>query len=263
MPISARKFGCEFEFSTELDECRDVFTTTIGKHDLYFVDQYHSSVNNKKWHLKRDNTTESELATPVSTIGDLTEICGVIRKAADKLRVTSHDGFHVHVASGDVDERALVAAWLAMEDEVVSMFPRTRRANENCIRFLARRYGAYNVTDVKLPLPRTRTIAEVLEPSMTLARDHHAALSTKRRKSIGTVEFRIAEGTLDHEFVRAWTRFCLLFVEYAKRQESRYDLLVSRPNGMTFEGMIKELHVTPSDEDVLWDRRMKFSPGRS
>jgi len=241
--MKARAYGCEFEFSTEWDEAEPVIRGAIGARKLVVEERRCRSINNYKWHMKKDGTTEYELASPVSRDGDLARICSIIGRLSRKLKVTRVDGFHVHVQARDVDKRVLVAAWLRLESAMTRIVPRWRRSAGFCFAV-----GT-----------KWNPVADELKGAMEQASDHHAACSTKYYDELGTVEFRLCEGTTSPKVVRAWTRLCLAFVEYAKRCDV-VSLLCGKCGDMTFDDMVLEMDPDLDEEDVgvLRSRRNKF-----
>lgn len=82
---STHRFGCEFEFSTEWNKMAKLIPEAVHKYskDKIYIPKgnqrkLYDSYNNKKWHLKVDGSTETEVNTPVSTLRDLPKICRVI-----------------------------------------------------------------------------------------------------------------------------------------------------------------------------------------
>jgi len=223
----ARRFGCEFEFSSDWDAVEAAVRAAIPRRDLYVSKSHHDSNNNRKWHLKTDATTTAELATPVCSLKDLPRVrrvIGSLRRAG--VRTTKEDGFHVHVNIADVDRKKLVAAWLRAERAILSLVPRHRRTNGYCYK-----------------LSRGSPPERLFDADRT-AEDHHAIISFSRFGDIGTVEIRPAEGTTDAEFAGHWVRLCVGLVEYAKRADP-YDILLGKPPSMSLDELMDELRRPP------------------
>jgi hypothetical protein len=183
------------EVSSNWEDTASAIREIIPRRDLFLSESYHKSNNNTKWHVKTDSTTGAEITTPVSKMQDLGNICRVARLASDKLKITRRDGFHVHVFCGDTDPRKVLLYWSKVENLVLSIFPKHRRKNQYC----------------------PPIVGKTLADTVLNAENHWAIVSTDRFKKIKTIEFRIAEGTLDPNFIKHWVRFCVYFVDWAVR----------------------------------------------
>ena len=196
-----RPFGCEFEFSTEWDEAVPIIKSVIPKRNLRVERDYVKTENNRTWwHLKTDGSTDIELATPISKLSDLPNICRIIMKLSRDLKVTSNDGFHVHVSAKDVDVRLLMIYWSRCENAIFSLVNKQRFINDLCKKIAS-------------------SFKKGMSELMKVADDHHSALSCCYYEDRKTVEFRVAEGTRDWEFIEAWVHFCVAFVDYCKKAD--------------------------------------------
>lgn len=245
-----RLFGCEFEFSSDWDDAEPVVKEAIqsvyGSHKLTIRKDWMRSYNNRSWHLKEDASTTGEIATPVSKGKDLDRICRVV-ELIDKggIKTSLSDGFHVHVQASDVDPRYVVAAWARIEKPMLSIFPKHRRRNDYC---------------EAISRPNRPGFSRRKRPEfcsmMEIAREHHSSISLSRRKRRGTVEFRLAEGTFDPDFVWHWVTFCLRFIEKA-RSNDPYELLMDKEPNPSLRQVLNEMGLSSSFR-AFEDRRRRF-----
>ena len=207
-----RKFGCEFEFSTHFDEVAKILPQIIRSvyhKPLYYIkkDNY-NSINNTKWNLKMDASTECELNTPVSHISDLPNIEKVLKKLkAKNLSITQNDGMHIHIQANDIDYDKIVSAWIKMEKIIINCFPKHRRNNITYCERLT-------------PLKKNVKISDYYLDSRSKASAHHCCISGSSIKMRKTVEFRLCESTLDFNIVKNWILFYMYFLEYAKENDA-------------------------------------------
>jgi hypothetical protein len=244
-----RKFGCEFEFSTPLDSVIKKLKDFFPKNKADSTNRWHKSINNKKWHIKFDGSTESEITTPVSTLNDLNDICNFLDYTkTKKFRVTKKDGLHIHIQATGVSVRRLVAAWLLVEVLFFDLVPRYRRTREHCSPVWLEIKHEYSNNSKK--------IEEVIDDALLVCNNHHVAFSTERFDGkTHTVEIRIAEGSNDSKFVKAWILLCLAFVEWSKRKKYKELVEFSR---LSFNKMVEELQLQPDTISILRKRYKKF-----
>lgn len=208
--VMDREFGCEIEMSTPFDEVKSILENIINnkhKHEKLMSRKayYDSTCNYGKWHLKTDTTTETELCTPISTFSDMKDIMKVVRKTKSSgVKITKNDSLHVHVQANDVDPRNVLAAWLLHERTIKDCFPSHRRKNDYSSQLIKCRR-------------RDKNIANFLMEAIIESEDHYCIISFHHYECRKTIEFRISEGTLDPEHIRNWVKFCLVFVETAKK----------------------------------------------
>lgn len=237
----SRSFGCEFEFSSPWDEVEAAVKKAIPPRRLTTEQSHHSSVNNKRWDLKTDCTTSAELATPVSTLKNLPEICKIAQKLRDSgIKVSRADAFHVHVATGKANVKALVALWARCEDALFCIVPKYRRGSTYCERIA----GKISLSEC-----------------ISLAESHHASFSISSHDETG-VEFRIWEGTLDPKAIGAWVRFCLKFVAYVAKEDP-VDIVVEYPSKVSLSEICDKIGLAGEDRDFLEERKgQKFPNAR-
>lgn len=229
-----RHFGCELEFSSNKIEVMELLAKAL-KNKLRRLDvrDYH------KWQVKDDASTIGEIVTPISTMKTLPKILEVCKLLRNKgIKVTRDDGFHVHVEIKKSEIPKVVGLWLRCERDMEFVFPKYRRNNYYCKR-LSKQKKYPPVMDLVDSLEKTE--------------EHHAVLSTYR-DDIGTIEFRLAEGTLDPNFVRAWITFCVKFVEYASKQDT-FKIIFSKPYVLTLKKIMKMIGLPAKDRKILLRRK--------
>lgn len=254
-----RNFGCEFEFSTEFDDFKKIaskaITEVYGKNRLRAQRTWYKSSNNFiQWHLKIDNTTLSELCTPVSNYSMLKKIRSVLTKIGKNknVKITKNDSFHVHMDVRDISKENILILWLKYEKLICALFPSHRR-NRN----------SYCERSVNHHLKTSRQVSEYFKDALEKTLDHHSAISfyfykknnkNKRRKCRNTVEFRLGEGTTDSSFIRNWVVLLLHFLECCKKMKSPIESICDTTvecNENGIETLITELNIR--DEKLkLW-----------
>jgi hypothetical protein len=230
--IIDREFGCEIEISTPFEDSKEILKPIIekeyGERTLQAIQNYYDSTNNyKKWHLKIDTTTEAELCTPISKFNQLKHIKKVVEKARKEgIEITKRDSLHVHVQANDVDPRNVLAAWLLFESTIKDCFPSHRHKNDYSSQLIkCRRKG--------------KNIANFLMRAIIESEDHHCIISFHHYEDRKTIEFRISEGTLSGDHIRNWVKFCLCFVNAAKK----IDPVIT---------ICKEINSTNIDDLIEW-----------
>lgn len=229
------KFGCEFEFSTDIEIVANIVKEVLGN-ELTHRNEYFKSKNNRKWHLKTDSSTCCELCTPVSSYDDMEYICSVIQHISrSKIKTTKNDSMHVHVRTNKVSKENLITAWIMIEKTLIKCFPKHRR----------QKYGYYsknNYCGMLINHTAKKNIASLLNSAMKISDDHHSVFSSKYYESRGTVEFRISEGTTKIKHVKNWVKFCLQFINFAK-DINPYESLTSIPYKMNIEELISVMNI--------------------
>ena len=240
MDKNNRRFGIELEFGNEWKEIKEI-TSKIIK-EVYGVRMYYarnesfkSTSRTNKWHIKTDFSASTEITTPISIRENLTKIYKVIAFLRDNgAFVTKDCGFHVHVDISDVDRYLLMAGWLASEKAIFSCFPKTRKNNDYCEKILnSRSAKSY--------------IARILKEKTEMAISNNA-ISFEYYDERKTMEFRIAEGTTDPEFVRCWVNFILYWVDFIKTQNPCL-ITCDRCNIFSFDYLIEEMKI--QDETII------------
>lgn len=235
----SRRFGCELEFSSSRQQVQSILEKTL-KNKL----QPPTNLQNyKRWQVKRDNSTSGEVISPICTkdkIDQIMSICNVLDE--NDIEITENDGFHVHVSIKKKEIIKVLALWLICEKDIFKAFPKHRRDNMYCKKLL------------RLKKEDSAPVL-FLKKSMKRAYDHYAVISTFR-DDINTVEFRIAEGTLNANFVRAWINFCVSFVDFASKIDPLFFL--EDPYHLTMGKVISMIKLNKRDAKILMCRRRKF-----
>jgi hypothetical protein len=206
MGIYNRRFGCEFEFSSDFEHVADVASSVIksvyGSKQIYIKKGHYKSNNNKVWHLKTDATTSCELTTPASLYADIPKLTKVLNTLKDNISITRKDSTHIHIQAKDIPKTHIIAAWIQIEPIIKQCVPYYRKYNEYC-RFLSRDHKSI--------------LATHFLGALEAAENHYAAISLYNYHTYGTVEFRLCEGTLDYKKVINLIKFYTLFVNYAQK----------------------------------------------
>lgn len=229
-----RHFGCELEFSSDKFTVIEMLSEFL-KADL----QRLGPRDYKKWQIKDDHSTVGEVISPAYTMKKLDkiiEVCSFLKK--NKIKTTQKDGFHVHIQIKKKEIPNIVALWLRCEKDMENYFPKCRRNNQYCKRLRGRN---------KVPP------IMFLRKSLKKVEDHHYAVSAYR-DDIGTIEFRMAEGTFDGEFVSSWIRFCFAFVEYAAKTDSA-DIFFSEPYEIKIPELFRMIKLKKKDRTLILRRR--------
>jgi len=269
MFIQDRNFGCEFEFSTIYHDflpiVKPIIKEIYGEGCLKYSEKWYESTNNfNQWHLKIDNSTESELCTPVSKLKDIDNITSVLEKTGENknIKITKNDSFHVHVDVKDIEREAILVLWMRYEKVIFSLFPSHRR-NHN-------RYCEKSIHKEKT----NKNISEYLQEAIENTKDHHSAISFYfyKHKEINalsskrnTVEFRLGEGTTNSVFIKNWVIFLLFFIDSCKNLEIKdvVDIMCDKRfdnSDDSFNIMMKEIQIRDKElKKWILSRRKEMS----
>lgn len=211
--LKSRTFGIEMETSTDFKEAKKIIIplfSAAGRRNQ--ITRCHNISNastdiskGKKWQIKIDSSTETEITTPklsFSNDNDIKFLRSILNKVKRKFKVTKNDGLHVHVERRDINDEDLLIAWLLIEKSVCGMFPNNRLSGDYCIPYLKYK--------------RRRKIKNLLELADSDKYDHYTCMAFT---SIGTVEFRFHEGTFDYYEIMNWVKFCLYFVQFVREND--------------------------------------------
>jgi len=242
MNILDRPFGCEIEISTDFDDAKPILKKILDqiykKPMLYAKrDVFDSCIKTNKWHLKIDNSTMSEICTPISTFKDISKICKVAKKMKqNKIKITHDDSFHIHVHSPDVNPRNVLICWLQYESVIKDCFPERRRT------------GDYSMELIPYTGKRKKNISEFLIKAIDESENHHSIISFSHYEQRKTIEFRISEGTLNPEHIRNWVKFCIYFIQHSKKIDPLL-IVCDNVNDKTLYEMIDEFNI--KDKQVI------------
>jgi len=244
-----RKFGCEFEFSSSINELGEkVIEATrkiYGRKKVHISYKHHRSLNNKNWHVKADSTTLSELASPVSKYKDLSKICNLIEiLKKNNIEITNQDSFHIHMQVSDCSTDRIITAWLQIAPIIRQCYPKYRRNSEYCKNLSSN--------------TKTGTIARIFPWAIEQAEDHHSELSSEKFDINKTVEFRLGEATFDKKTITTFIKFFMLFLDYAKNMEMAKVLCDKNARCKSLKDVIKLLNIKSKIRDFLFSRIEKF-----
>jgi len=168
---------------------------------------------------------------------EITEICDALKKA--NAIVTKRCGLHVHLDARDMtyyDLRKILQVYWAVEDDMFSMLPASRRDNRYCLR-VKRDQGWSDVIHKKLsnkmwreamtekmysfkhdPMnkrPQNGFRKRKYEQARYYALNLHSWFYRK------TIEFRHHHGTADKTKIINWARICESVVDFAMKHSER------------------------------------------
>jgi len=230
-------FGCEFEFSEPIHEVaaciEDVVVDEYGYDNIKTTAYEKVSGNYSHWIVKPDSTTESELNTPISNISDIPKIKKVIKVLHDKKFITKRcDAFHVHTCCAGYNPLNLLTLWIAIEPAMARCFPVYRRNHDYA-------YAFYSMIKQNKRM-RSQKLTDIIVKDSVLKRfyDHYGSISYSEgvpSRTNSTVEFRIAEGNTDVEFVENWINICLHMASMALYEQEYINHISERK----FKAIIK------------------------
>lgn len=236
-----RKFGCEFEFSTEFYDAEPIVRKAIN--EVYGIGNLHAartffySNKNKKWHFKTDSSTETELTTPVSNHKDLSKICKVVKilKKNKKMKITQKDALHIHMHATDIPENNIIVAWIQIESAILRCFPKYRR--------MKRRYCPRLISEKKKNIDISKSVMRAIQ----YAEVHHSIISLFRYRDYGTAELRISECNLEANHIVNLVRFFNYFLNYSKTINP---LLVACSGKKSYTTLPRVFDLLNADHDV-------------
>lgn len=219
------RFGAELEFNS-LD-CRDFIKNPLknGESPLGMVElaqivsdlglsceihDWRYNHNPRGWSCKPDRSCGIELCSPVLDSENEHQLFEVVDAISGFRSVCFDDrcSFHVHVELASMDSAeaasAILAWWIKCEHVFFDFAVPSRKNNIYC--------RPIGLTDLFSPDEKVFP-CDLLKK---LSRKHYSANAFhffNRRRP--TLEFRIAEGTLDCFFAKMWTKTILLFCDRA------------------------------------------------
>lgn len=238
-----RTFGVELEFTQGSDrEFLQRCIQTAGERAR--VTGYQHDANTDYWTCKTDSSCGFEVASRIlgdhssirTCLRDLDTMTKVVKSLQDNgAQVDNRCGVHVHVSVRDLNEeqrRNVLAYWVRLEKTIIDMFPEHRKENNYCP--TVSRYFEPN---------KTFTYQDLLQRGF---RDRNA-LNTSWLSERETLEFRIAEGTVDPTDVKNWTRFLIYFIQRAAELPPTDKL-----NWLTLEDSLAFLGLLNTEEDEVF-----------
>ena len=175
--------------------------------------------NNKKWVCKPDASCGLEICSPVFEFPNFEQCLSVLNTLNENKQIKIDDrcSFHVHIDVSDLIEKniynsrslaSVLAWWVKIEHIFIDFADQNRKVNQYC-----RCIGMTNIfrsSDFVTPI---KVIESLGEKYLTLNTYH---LMARRRN---TIEFRLAESTLDVEFFQNWISLLIHFINLAKEKE--------------------------------------------
>ena len=245
-----RKFGFELEFSTQFDDVEPIVKRLLGRvynKKKITISKVFGDDNNhfRKWELKYDGSTESELTTPISTLKNFSKISKIIQGLKEKnLKITQKDSVHVHMQANDVPKHNIIAAWIQIESAILQCFPKHRRNNSYCEKIIKNK--------------RYDKISDFFIKAEDESFNHHSIVSLQYYPERKTVEFRVMEGNLNQEDIKAWIRFCMIFLHYAKTIDPVEIICDKVKNKMNLDKMMAMMSIEDQLVIEFLERRKKL-----
>jgi hypothetical protein len=243
-----RKFGLELEFDCEYKEFKDITTDAIGQvygDGFYYCrdDKFESTFKLDKWHIKVENSSVSELTTPVSTLSDLPNIMKVLRILKRKgIHGDKEDcGCHVHIDIPDIDKYEWCIFWMIYEKAIISCFPKERRGNTFCGKIVHK-------SDVRKRIP------SLLEHCVAADKEVFSLYKYDRRR---TVEVRICETTTDTNFLTAWVKFLVSYCHFIIKQNP-YLACGDNCCSVSTEDMLEKMTLDGKSKAIMMNRYNQY-----
>ena len=211
---SNRRFGVELEFTyPNNEELYHIIYDNTNEPVIYTGWQH--SIDNNEWICKTDSTCGYEIASKVlQGIEGIYSLGKVIKVLFDNdVKYDESCGLHVHINISDFNQNQfdiLCAWWIKAEHCILSMLPSHRRNNPYCLALNNNVYiinmnenGNYNMRQLRQSLFERRS---------TL----NTRLFNNNQSESSRVEFRLAEMSLDIEYIKNWCRLLIWFVDICK-----------------------------------------------
>jgi len=205
--LDERKFGAEFEFTSKYEDLKFILTDLFSEKKFHCDPSSYKS-DGKKWELKLDYTTESELTTPIIQYNKLKEVEYVLEVLrSHKIKITKKDSLHLHFDVKDITKEQLLTSWLRVEPFIVKLFPKHRQKS------------GYACHYINTP-SKKKIIAQYYNMAYEKCYSHHQVFSLENYPDNATIEIRISEGSLNYTHFQNWSLLCLYFLNYAKNTDS-------------------------------------------
>lgn len=178
----------------------------------------------KVWSCKPDNSCGMELCSPVMGMEEIDSMVAVMDALAgdDSLKTDSRCAFHAHLelstTACDSSLGSILAWWIKCEHVFMDFAHPSRKNNRYC-----RPIGITDIVDSEDVVSSEILFKKLSSKYLSLNTFH---IFNRRRASI---EFRIAEGTKDSEFARAWIEILVCFAERAEAAGLPGDYLWMHP----------------------------------
>lgn len=206
---STRTFGIEIEFIGD----REAAARAINAAGIGCNVQEYDHRTPTAWKIVTDASIGYENGELVSPILRGEEGLEQVRKVCSALRSIGHKvdkrcGVHVHVGVPELTGPEIANVfkrYLAGEDKIDAIMPRSRRGNGN--RF------CYSLTQYRA---RIETANSVRDLQNAFYSERHVKLNVMSYVRQKTIEFRHHSGSLSGEKVTNWIQFCVGFVEASR-----------------------------------------------
>jgi len=244
-----RKFGCEFEFSTSFKDMESIVQNAVysayGYNKVQIVDAYPESTSKTKWILKKDQSTGSELTTPISKYSDFPHIKDVINHIASKdVKITKSDSVHIHVQADDVPRNNIIAAWLQIEPAIRKCYPNHRQKNKYCEKVM--KWNRRNCKDLSPFFKKAKSTSEY----------HNSAMSLFHYDEWKTVEFRMGEGSVNPSAIKMFVGFYMMFLNYAAEIDP-VDVLYDDANNYEIDYVLDMIGIKNASMVKFFNQRYK------
>lgn len=206
---STRTFGVEIEFIGN----REAAARAINAAGIGCQVQDYNHRTPTAWKIVTDASIgyeNGELVSPIlrgeDGLEQVRKVCSALRSIGHK--VDKRCGVHVHVGVSELSGSEVANVfkrYLAGEDKIDAIMPRSRRGNGN--RF------CYSLTQYRA---RIETANSVRDLQNAFYSERHVKLNVMSYVRQKTIEFRHHSGSLSGEKVTNWIQFCVGFVEASK-----------------------------------------------
>jgi hypothetical protein len=241
-----RNYGIELEFACKVNHAQlaikinTAFNEAGLDHLAICNMHYHRNtdgLNVRNWDVKTDGSIQApdintehpygiEIASPVLKGEDglkaLKVVCSVLDGIA---RVGKTTGLHVHHAVKSNELTKIAKSWVKVQDSIYLMVPFSRRANRYCAKWHA--WDADNIPNVGIRNWYRRNVG-----------GRYVGLNMESFWLRGTVEFRLAAGSVDYGKISNWVIFTQMLLDKAST-------IATQPSyGIDFSSLITLLRST-------------------
>jgi hypothetical protein len=145
--------------------------------------------------------------------------------------------------ANDVPKHNIIAAWIQIEKTILKCFPKHRRSNDYCQKLIHWK--------------RYKKMSDFFIDAENEAEAHHAILSLNYYGSRKTVEFRVMEGNISVNDIKPWVKFCMLFLNYARKIDPVEVICKKTKPQMNMSELIDLLNIRDSEVKKFLKRREK------
>ncbi len=227
-----RSYGIELEFVSKISHEELTSRLNIAfvfrniEHTAYCSNSYHHNrdpYNVNTWDVKADSSIQApdicdefpygiEIASPVLKGKDglkaLKAVCEVLSTVA---KVGKTTGLHVHHGIKTAELRDVAKAWGKIQDAVYTIVPPSRRNNRYCAKWHSKYDGG-----------------SVIKWYRNFVGTRYVGLNLESYWLRGTVEFRMAAGSMEYEKISNWVIYTQMLIDNASKiayhAEENFDL---------------------------------------